>query len=100
MFTVSLNIALKHIHYTILKMTEKRAINLKLKGRSVLSIKPIDIHCEVCDIYMGMVKCFIGLFVDGLLNLKQFNIDNNAHLKDAARQGNPATVKTNKESTL
>ena len=40
---------------------------------------------------MGMVKCLIGLFVGGLLNLKT----GYEHLKDTARQGRPATVTTN-----
>lgn len=43
---------------------------------------------------MGMVKCLIGLFVGGLLNLKQVNYMYE-HLKDAARQGRPATVLIN-----
>ena len=39
-----------------LLMTEKRANNVLeirayIKGRSHLSIIPLDIHCEVCDIY-------------------------------------------------
>lgn len=40
----------------------------------------------------GMVKCLIGVFVGGLLNLKQLGYE---HLKNAARQGLTATVTTN-----
>ena len=48
--------SLQRIHYTIHKTTRKRANNVLeirayIKGRSQLSIKPVDSHREVCNIY-------------------------------------------------
>ena len=50
-------------------MTGKRAENVLeirayIEGRSLLGIKAVDIHREVCDIYRK-VKCLTGLFVGG-----------------------------------
>ena len=63
-------------------MTGKRAENVYefrayIKGRSLLSIKAVDIHREVCDIYGDVQQ----------------------QLKDAASRGRPAitTTKGNKE---
>lgn len=67
-------IAFYLIHYTIPNMTGKiQTTHLKLgpirKVATYLAVNP-----EICivrsDISMEMVKCLIGLFVDGLLNLK------------------------------
>ena len=50
-------------------MTGKKAENVLeirtfIKGRSLLGIKAVDIHREVC-IFMGRAKCHTGLFVGG-----------------------------------
>ena len=60
------------------------------KGRSLLGIKPEHIHREVCDIYGNgqmshrSVCRWVAKSKTGY-----------EHLKDAARQGRPATVTTN-----
>ena len=75
-------------------MTGKRAENVLeirayIKGRSLLSIKAVDIHREMCDIYgegqmshrtdcWWVAKCSAG----------------QQQLKDVARPGNPATTTT------
>ena len=54
-------------------MVAKRAenvieIRIYIKGRSLLGLKPLDIHSVVCD-YYGQGR--ICLFVGGLLNLSR-----------------------------
>ena len=75
-------------------MTGKRAENVLeirsyIKGRSLLGIKAVDIHREVCDIYgegqmsHRTVCRWVAKFSAG-----------QQQLKDAARPGRPATTTT------
>ena len=75
-------------------MVGKRAENVieiraYIKGRSLLGLKPVDIHCEVCDIYWKgqmsyMTICrWVARFKSG-----------HQQLKDAAHTGRPATTTT------
>ena len=75
-------------------MVGKRAENVieiraYIKGRSLLGLKPVDIHREVCDIYgqgqmSYMTICrWVARFKSG-----------HQQLKDAAHTGRPATTTT------
>jgi len=75
-------------------MVGKRAesvleIRAYIKGRSLLGLKPVDIHCEICDIYgqgqmSYMTICrWVARFKSG-----------HQQLKDAAHTGRPATTTT------
>ena len=53
-------IAIKRFHCTTCKMTGKRVHNVLeirayIRGRMQHGLKPLDIHCEVCDIYWDTV---------------------------------------------
>ena len=82
------------IRQTIHKMTGKRAENVLetkayIKGRSLLGIKAVDIHREVCDIYGEgqMSHRTVCRWVAKSSAGQQ-------QLKDAARPGRPATTTT------
>ena len=75
-------------------MTGKRANNMLeikafIKGRSQLSIKPLDIHCEVCNIFGEdqMSYRMICRWVAKFRTRQQ-------QLQDTAHTGHPATTTT------
>ena len=89
-----MKIALQGMCYTMCKMTAKlvensMGITAKIKARSLLCHKPVDIHREVCDIYEEghMSHRYVCMWVAKSIAGQQ-------DLKDAARLGHPPTTNT------
>ena len=99
LFQLAAIVTLKGMRYTICKMTAKRAaansmeINAYIEARSLLGLKPVEIHCDVCDIYGGgqmshrSVCRWEAKFKAGQQDLK-----------DSARSGRPPTTTATKSN--